>query len=52
MSKTTNKVNRKQLAHILGIGEKTARKEYKIIIDSLGIKRNYLTFNDLQKYGI
>jgi hypothetical protein len=46
------KITRKQLMYILGVCEKTARKEYRIIIDCLQLKRNYLTENDLKKYGI
>lgn len=48
----TQKVTRQQLADILGVSEKTGRKEYKIIIDSLVLNRSYLTYMDLQTYGL
>ena len=38
--------------YILGVSYPTALKEYKIIIDSLQLKRNYLTTNDLIIYGL
>lgn len=49
---TSEKVNKKQLGHILGVSYKTARKDYAIIILSLELKRNFLTIADLIKYGI
>ncbi|WP_348676730.1 hypothetical protein [Flavobacterium coralii] len=50
--KTNRKITRKELANILEISEKTARKEYKIIMACLQVKRKYLTSADLQNYGI
>lgn len=49
---TNNKVTRKELATILGVSINTAYKEYQTIIDSLGIRRTYLTVNDLVRYGV
>jgi transcription initiation factor TFIIIB Brf1 subunit/transcription initiation factor TFIIB len=49
---TNSKITRKELQNILGVCEKTARKEYRIIIDSLNLKRKYLTEKDLLKYGL
>jgi hypothetical protein len=46
------KVNKTQLQHILEVSYKTACKEYGIIIDSLNLKRKYLTVQDLIRYGI
>lgn len=49
----TFRVTRQQLASIIGVCEKTARKEYQTILDSLAIvNRNYLTFADLANYGL
>jgi len=48
----TFKVLRKDLQNILGVSEKTARKEYQTILDSLGLKRKYLTYKDLENYGL
>lgn len=45
-------VNKTQLMHILSVSYPTALKHYKIIIDSLALKRNYLTVKDLIDYGI
>ena len=42
------KITKTQLMHILGVSYPTALKEYQIIIDSLQLKRNYLTENDLK----
>jgi hypothetical protein len=53
--KTTNtsqKVTKTQLMHILEVSFNTAKKEYQTILDSLEIKRSYLTISDLIKYGI
>lgn len=49
---TTEKVNKTQLMHILRVSYPTALKEYQVIIDSLALKRKYLTVNDLILYGI
>lgn len=46
------KITKTQLMYILGVSYPTALKEYQIIIDSLQLKRNYLTENDLKKYGL
>lgn len=46
------KISKTQLQFILGISYKTARKEYQTILDSLELKRNYLTLQDLIKYRI
>lgn len=48
----TEKVSKTQLMYILGVSYPTARKEYRIIIDSLDLKRRYLTINDLIEYGV
>lgn len=48
----THKISRKELQNILGVCYNTACKEYKIILDSLAVKRNYLTYKDLEKYGV
>lgn len=50
--KTATKVTRKDLMNILGVCYNTACKEYRIIMDSLALKRSYLTASDLEKYGI
>lgn len=49
---TSQKVTKTQLMNILEVSYNTARKEYQIILDSLEIKRTYLTISDLVKYGI
>lgn len=49
---TSQKVTKTQLMHILEVSYKTARKEYQIILDSLELKRKYLTISDLISYGI
>jgi hypothetical protein len=49
---TSQKVTKTQLMHILQISYNTARKEYQTIIDSLELKRDFLTISDLIKYGI
>jgi hypothetical protein len=49
---TSDKVNKTQLMHLLAVSYPTALKEYQVIIDSLALKRKYLTVNDLIKYGI
>ncbi|MFV8389808.1 hypothetical protein [Flavobacterium sp. LB1P71] len=49
---TSQKVNKTQLMHLLAVSYPTALKEYKVIIDSLALKRKYLTVNDLIAYGI
>jgi hypothetical protein len=48
----TSKVSKMQLKYILEISYPTALKEYQTIIDSLQIKRKYLTIQDLINYGI
>lgn len=48
----SQKVTKMQLKHLLDVSYPTALKEYAIIIDSLQIKRNFLTINDLIIYGI
>lgn len=48
----SQKVSKTQLMHILDVSYNTARKEYQTILDSLQIKRDYLTIADLLKYGI
>jgi hypothetical protein len=49
---TSQKVTKTQLMNILEVSYNTARKEYQTILDSLEIKRTYLTISDLVKYGI
>jgi hypothetical protein len=49
---TTEKVNKTQLMHLLAVSYPTALKEYQTILDSLALKRKYLTINDLITYGI
>lgn len=49
---TSQKITKTQLMHILELSYKTACKEYQTIIDSLALKRNYLTVQDLITYGI
>lgn len=49
---TSQKVTKTQLMHILEVSYPTALKEYQTIIDSLQIKRGYLTISDLVMYGI
>ena len=49
---TSQKVTKTQLMHILEVSYNTARKEYQTILDSLQLKRNYLTVSDLIQYGI
>ena len=46
------KVNKKQLGFILAVSYKTALKEHAVILDSLQLKRKYLTIKDLIDYGI
>lgn len=46
------KVNKTQLKNILGVSYKTALKDYQTIIDSLELKRSYLTVQDLINYKI
>lgn len=48
----TEKVTKTQLMYILGVSYPTALKEYQIIIDSLNLKRKFLTISDLITYGI
>lgn len=48
----SQKVTKVQLMHILEVSYPTARKEYQIILDSLAIKRLYLTIADLITYGV
>jgi len=48
----SQKVSKTQLMHLLDVSYNTARKEYQIILDSLQIKRTYLTISDLLQYGI
>ncbi len=52
--KTTisQKVNKTQLMNILEVSYPTARKDYQTILDSLQLKRKYLTIQDLITYGI
>ena len=38
--------------HLLEVSYPTARKEYQIILDSLGLKRKYLMISDLIEYKI
>jgi hypothetical protein len=49
---TSQKINKTQLMHLLEVSYPTALKEYRVILDSLALKRKYLTINDLVKYGI
>jgi hypothetical protein len=49
---TSQKVTKTQLMHILEVSYPTALKVYQTIIDSLQIKRDYLTISDLVMYGI
>ncbi|WP_281225082.1 hypothetical protein [Flavobacterium aquiphilum] len=51
-SNSTQKINKKELSVLLGVSYKTARKDYQTILDSLDLKRNYLTVKDLEVYGI
>ena len=49
----TFRVSRQQLADLTGVCEKTARKEYKTIMDCLQIVgRKHLTYQDLADFGI
>lgn len=48
----SQKVSKTQLMYILEVSYNTARKDYQIILDSLELKRKYLTISDLIKYGI
>lgn len=48
----SSKVTKTQLMRILEISYPTALKEYRTILDSLALKRNYLTIQDLKTYGI
>lgn len=48
----TKKVTKTQLMHILGVSYNTAKKEYQIIIDSLNLKRAFLTEQDLKDYKL
>lgn len=48
----SQKVTKTQLGFILEISYPTARKEYQTILDSLELKRKYLTIQDLIVYGI
>lgn len=52
MKINANKITKTQLMYILGVSYPTALKEYRIILDSLGLKRKFLTQNDLIKYGL
>lgn len=45
-------VNKTQLRYILGVSYPTALKHYQNIIDSLQLKRSYLTVKDLIDFGI
>ncbi|MBF2709254.1 hypothetical protein [Flavobacterium soyangense] len=45
-------VNKKQLGILLEVSYPTALKYYQTILDSLELKRKYLTVNDLITYGI
>lgn len=49
---TSQKVTKMQLKNILEISYPTALKEYQTILDSLQLKRKYLTVLDLINYGI
>lgn len=49
---TNQKITRKDLMNILGVCYNTACKEYKIIMDSLELKRSFLTQTDLKTYGL
>lgn len=49
---TSQKVTKMQLKNILEVSYPTALKEYQIIIDSLQLKRKFLTISDLIAYGI
>ena len=49
---TSQKVSKTQLMHLLEVSYPTARKEYQIILDSLGLKRKYLMISDLIEYKI
>lgn len=48
----SQKVTKVQLMHILEVSYPTARKDYQTIIDSLQLKRKYLTISDLVLYGL
>lgn len=48
----SQKVSKTELMHLLSVSYPTALKEYQTILDSLQLKRNYLTISDLIKYGI
>lgn len=49
---TNTKITRKDLMNILNVSYDTAKREYRTILDSLAVKRTYLTANDLKTYGI
>ncbi|WP_300101448.1 hypothetical protein [Flavobacterium sp.] len=49
---TSQKVSKTELMYLLSVSYNTARKEYQTILDSLQIKRDYLTISDLIQYGI
>jgi hypothetical protein len=46
------KISKTELMHLLGVSYPTALKEYQIILDSLELKRKFLTLNDLKRYGL
>lgn len=48
----SQKVTKMQLKNLLEVSYPTARKEYQTILDSLALKRTYLTIGDLILYGI
>lgn len=48
----SQKVTKTQLMNLLEVSYNTARKEYQVILDSLGLKRKYLMISDLIQYGI
>jgi hypothetical protein len=48
----SEKVNKTQLMHLLGVSYKTALKDYQIILDSLQLTRDFLTIKDLVDYKI
>ncbi len=49
---TSRKISIKELADILEVSYNTAKKDYRIFIDMLELKRNFLTLGDLKTLKI
>lgn len=47
-----SKVTIKQLSHILNVSYNTAQKDYKKLVQSLELKRDFLVLNDLKTLKI